>query len=58
MKPLKIYSNLPFQKEIAKELGWSEGYVSMLLSGKRTTPKALDRLTKLIDHYIRKGKAS
>ena len=58
MKPLEIYSNLPLQKEIARELGWSEAYVSLLLSGKRTTPKALDRLTKLIDHYIRKGKAS
>jgi predicted transcriptional regulator len=58
MKPLKFYSNMPSQKEIAKELGWSEGYVSLLLKGKRTTPKALDRLTKLIEYYIRKGKAS
>lgn len=58
MKPLKFYSNMPTQREIAEALNLSEDYISKLISGKRTCVKQIDRINRYIDSCTRKERAS
>lgn len=45
-------AKLPTNKELAQELGYSESYISKLLTGTRTTKKALERLNNLIKKHL------
>ena len=57
MEPIKIYKELkkiPMQKEISKELGVTDAYVSMLLSGKRNSPKMLAKINRILERKLKK----
>ncbi len=57
MEPVKIYRErrkLPTQREISKELGVSDAYISMLLSGKRNNPEMLDKIKRIVERKIKK----
>jgi predicted urease superfamily metal-dependent hydrolase len=44
--------------EIAKELGWHPGYLSMVLNGKRTPKDAEKKLSAALDAIIARNKTN
>ena len=44
--------------EIAKELGWHPGYLSMVLNGKRTPKGAEEKLSAALDAIIARNNAN
>ncbi len=57
MEPIKIYKelkNIPMQRELSKELGVTDAYVSMLLSGKRKNPKMLEKINNILERKLNK----
>ncbi len=57
MKPIKTIMEIkkfPYQREISKELGISDAYVSLLLSGKRKNPKMLEKINKVLERKLKK----
>ncbi len=53
MEPLKNYKNTPTQKQLAAEIGITEAYVSMLLSGKRKNTEMLTKLKELLKKHMK-----
>jgi predicted transcriptional regulator len=53
MEPVKTYKKLPKQKELAKVMKVTPGYVSQLLSGLRKTPKRIKELNELIEKRMK-----
>ena len=53
MEPLKNYRNTPTQRKLAREMGVTDAYISMLLSGKRNNPEMLEKLKELIKKYMK-----
>ena len=57
MEPIKIYKelkNIPMQRELSKELGVTDAYVSMLLSRKRKNPKMLEKINNILERKLNK----
>jgi transcriptional regulator with XRE-family HTH domain len=55
IKTYKVLRNIPTQRELSKELGVTEAYVSMLLAGKRKSPKMLARINQILERKLRKS---
>ena len=43
------------EKTLAEQTGYSVGYISMLLNGKRDTKKAREKIEKVLDEYKERG---
>lgn len=53
MEPLKTYKKIPTQRSIAKKLGITEQYVSMIISGKRKSEKYFKLIRDLIEQSLK-----